>query len=46
MPTWAIALSNIVTFIIIIGGALNFPYIPMFFGVYAGSGIVVFENHL
>jgi len=34
MPTWAIILSSIITVIIIMGGAISFPYIPMLFGVY------------
>jgi len=34
MPTWAIVLSSVMTIIIILGGAVSFPYVPMFFGVY------------
>lgn len=37
MPTWAISISTIITVIIILGGALNFPYIPMLFGVYGAD---------
>jgi hypothetical protein len=37
MPTWAAILLSSITIIVILGGAINFPYIPMFFGVYGGE---------
>jgi hypothetical protein len=37
MPTWITVTASIVTVIVILAGALNFPYIPMFFGVHGSE---------
>lgn len=37
MPSWLLTLLSIITVIIVMAGVLNFPYIPMLFGVYGGD---------
>lgn len=37
MPTWILTVFSLLTVIIILGGAINFPYVPMFFGVHGAE---------
>jgi len=37
MPVWVTILVSIVTVFILIAGALNFPYVPMWFGLYGAD---------
>jgi hypothetical protein len=41
MPFWLSVILNVVTVIIILGGALNFPYVPMLFGLYDGAKYIL-----
>jgi len=37
MPTWITVTASVVTILSLIGGALNFPYVPMWFGLYGAE---------
>lgn len=37
MPVWITSLASVITLFILLGGALNFPYLPMWFGIYGAD---------